>query len=252
MTNTTTIARKSGLGGHVAGNGPSLAPAKRVGPATKSGVLQQRLDQEEARKAETAAIIRASASRRIAEAAPAVLTLDEEKELANAAVDAIDLEQAAPGNTDLSPSDPVEPTPVISEVVTPEELSAALAIIARCNKPQAEALRKAAAERKKVAPEGAKVKKVKELSEARKAKLAKAKLASEIYTIAASAAMGFVGKGLAESRKMQVALGLLSLPALRWLAKQYEGIAIPKDKRSAVDIREYLRVALLNWAPVSE
>jgi hypothetical protein len=61
------------------------------------------------------------------------------------------------------------------------------------------------------------------------------------------AAMSFVGKGLGESKKMQTALGVLSLPALRWLAKQYEGVSIPKDKRSALDIREFLRVELLTF-----
>ena len=142
-------------------------------------------------------------------------------------------------------------TPIGEEPVTDDELAAALAVIARASKRQAEELRKAAVARKKVAPEEPKVKKAKELTDAQKAKLAKAEKAAEAYSVTASAAMGYVGKGLGESGKMQIALGLLSLPALRWLAKQYEGVSIPKDKRSALDIREFLRTALLGWtAPV--
>jgi hypothetical protein len=138
-------------------------------------------------------------------------------------------------------------TPEVAPV-TADELAAALAIIARATKQQAEAIRKAAAERKKVAPVGEKVKPVKELTQAQKDKLAKAEKAAETYMVAASAAIGFVGKGLGESKKMQVALGLLSLPALRWLAKRFE-LKIPSDKKSALLIREFLRVELLTFKP---
>jgi hypothetical protein len=134
-----------------------------------------------------------------------------------------------------------------AEVVTDEMLAEALRIVGLASKQQAEAIRKAAAERKKVAPEGEKVKKAKELTQAQKDKLAKAEKAAETYSVVASAAMGLAGKGLGESTKMQTALSFVPLPALRWLAKQFAGVAIPKDKRSAVDIREFLRVELLAW-----
>lgn len=132
--------------------------------------------------------------------------------------------------------------------VTADELASALAIIERATKQQAEAIRKAAAERKKVAPAGEKVKKAKELTDAQKAKLAKAEAASATYSITCMAAMSFVGKGLGESRKMVTALTVIGLPALRWLAKRYD-LSIPKEMRSALDIREFLRVELLNFKP---
>jgi hypothetical protein len=207
-----------------------------------SGVLQDRLDKEAAKKAEIASAVKASASRRIAEATPAVLTLAEEKALANAAVDAID--------AGAEPEEPEDETPAIAKVAVPlteVEMALLLSLLNLAGAEQAEVARRAACARKKVAPKFGKVKKVKELTPAQKEKLAKAEKAAETYTIAASAAIGFVGKGLGESKKMVVALGLLNLPALRWLAKQYEGVAIPKDKRSAADIREFLRVELLNW-----
>jgi len=137
---------------------------------------------------------------------------------------------------------PSDPAPV-----SDSELAEALAITERATKQQAEAIREAAAKRKKVAPEGVKVKPVKELTDAQKAKLAKAAKAAETYPVVCSAAMGLAGKGLAESVKMQTALSFVPLPALRWLAKQFEGVAIPKDKRSAADIREFVRVELLTY-----
>jgi hypothetical protein len=211
-------------------------------PSTKSGVLQNALDKEAARKAEIGKAVKGIA----------VKTLEEERAEANALVEQADREArtaqfaaALDGSGPLvGPSEAV--TPVESLEVTANELAAALAIIERATKQQAEAIRKAAAERKKIAPEGEKVKKVKPLTDAQKARLAKAEADAATYSIAASAAIGFVGKGLAESKKMQVALGLLSLPALRWLAKKYE-LKIPGDKKSALLIREFLRVELLTW-----
>ncbi len=150
------------------------------------------------------------------------------------------------GDDDLEAAQEAEAKPEFIDI-TDEELKTALDIIARASKQKAEAIRKAAAERKKVAPAGEKVKPVKELTQAQKDKLAKAEKAAETYSVVASAAMGLAGKGLAESTKMQTALSFVPLPALRWLAKQYEGIAIPKDKRSAADIREFLRIELLTW-----
>lgn len=230
-----------------------MSGAKPKGPSTKSGVLQNALDKESARKAEIGKAVKGLA----------VKTLEQERAEANALVEeANDLPArmkegetvgdytsrlisgaAAPMESALSPKAKPEASPV-----TDDELKEALAIIARATKQQAEAIRKAAAERKKVAPEGAKVKKEKELTQAQKDKLAKAEKAAETYLISASAAIGFVGKGLAESKKMQIALDLLSLPALRWLAKRYE-LKIPSDKKSAILIREFLRVELLNFKP---
>lgn len=242
MSTLTMNAPVVGLGGHIQGAGPSLPPAKkRSGPSTKSGVLQEALDKEAAKKAAIGAAIGAAVKGGKAKAAQ----IEADKPLPV---------PAEPEEVIAAP-EVSEPTPVKPEAsagVTDEQLAEALRIISLANKPQAEAIRKAACERKKVAPEGAKTKKVKELTPAQKEKMAKAAKAAETYSIAASAAMGFVGLGLAESKKMQIGLGLLSLPALRWLAKQYEGVSIPKEKRSALDIREFLRVELLTWKPKAE
>ncbi|HEY6019145.1 MAG TPA: hypothetical protein VIY48_04375 [Candidatus Paceibacterota bacterium] len=237
----------------------ALGVLKRAGvaaqPSTVSGVLQNALDKEDKRKAELSKAVKGLK----------VKTLAEERAEANAAVEAVDAANAKPdltiGEAMAEAADKglltefvqaiTGTTPVGDLPVTEDELKAALAIVARATKQQAEAIRKAAAERKKVAPEGEKVKKVKELTPAQKEKLEKAEKAAETYLIAASAAIGFVGAGLGESKKMQVALGLLSLPALRWLAKRYE-LKIPSDKKSALLIREFLRVELLTYKPKTE
>lgn len=228
-----------------------IKPNGKAGPSTKSGVLQNALDKEDARKAELSKAVKGLK----------VKTLAEEREEANALVEQANREaRTAQFAAALNGSGPLvepmedEPEAVAAPevpAVTNEELTKALEIIARATKQQAEAIRKAAAERKKVAPEGEKVKKVKELTPAQKEKLEKAEKAAETYLIAASAAIGFVGAGLGESKKMQVALGLLSLPALRWLAKRYE-LKIPADKKSALLIREFLRVELLTYKPKTE
>lgn len=225
MSTITMNAPVVGLGGHVQGAGPSLPPARKRGPSTPSGVLQEALDKEAKRKAAIGAAVKGGKAE-----ADKPLPVPEE---------VVAKPEVLPDATPVKPE--------VSAGVTDEQLAEALRIIGLANKPQAEALRKAACERKKVAPEGAKVKKVKELTQAQKDKLAKAEKAAETYSIAASAAKGFVGLGLGKSKEMQIALGLLSLPALRWLAKQYEGVKIPKEKRSALDIREFLRVELLTW-----
>jgi len=189
----------------------------------------------------------------------AVKSLEQERAEANAAVDALDM-QAGETVGEFTSRLIGEPAPLTNihshkdvaapEVapVTADELAAALAIIERATKQQAEAIRKAAAERKKIAPEGEKIKKEKPLTDAQKAKLAKAEAASATYSITCMAAMSFVGKGLGESKKMQTALTVISLPALRWLAKRFE-FKIPSDKKSAVLIREFLRVELLTLKP---
>jgi hypothetical protein len=270
-----------GLGGHVVGAGPACPPSKRKGPSTKSGVLQNALDKEAARKAEIGKAVKPTIAnaRTHKEANQAFMAavLQDGVELLAKSKDGELSKEFREGDDDLpggasyqmEPGETVgeftsrligEPTPLTNihskedvaahevEPVTADELAAALAIIARATKQQAEAIRKAAVERKKVAPEGEKVKKVKELTQAQKDKLAKAEAASATYSVVCMAAMSFVGKGLGESKKMQTALTVISLPALRWLAKRYE-LKIPSDKKSALLIREFLRVELLTFKP---
>ena len=290
MTTTTLNVDLSKLNGK--SHGPALPPSKRkpgAAPSTKSGVLQNALDREAAKKAAIGKAVKGIA----------VKSLEQERAEVNATVDAMDAKAATKagfiaaieavasvselskefreGDDDLpsgasyrvEPGETVgeftsrligEPAPLTNahsqeddatpEVapVTEDDLKAALAIIARATKQQAEAIRKAAAERKKVAPEGEKLKKAKPLTDAQKAKLAKAAADAETYSVVCMAAMSFVGKGLGESKRMQAALSVISLPALRWLAKRYE-LKIPSDKKSALLIREFLRVELLTLKP---
>lgn len=59
-----------GLGGHVVGAGPSLPPSKRKPgstPSTKSGVLQNALDKEDAKRKAIGKVATRSASAHIAE-----------------------------------------------------------------------------------------------------------------------------------------------------------------------------------------
>jgi hypothetical protein len=230
-------------------HGPALSPSKRkavtpvgVGASTKAVVASHVAKAEAKRNAKpTGPSLKADAAKNEPEIVAPVepkpdLTIGEA--MGEAAEKGLlkEFVQAITGST-----------PVGDLPVTEDELKLALAIIERASKQQAEAIRKAAAERKKVAPEGEKVKKVKELTQAQKDKLAKAEKAAETYSVVGSAAMGLAGKGLGESTKMQTALSFVPLPALRWLAKQFEGVSIPKEKRSAADIREFLRVELLTW-----
>jgi hypothetical protein len=226
-------------------HGPSLPPSKRkpgVEPSAKSGVLQNALDREAAKRSAIGKVAARSASAHIAECDAADLAKAGElsKEFREG-------DDASPG-VETAQIEPEIVTPVEALPVTADELAAALAIIERATKQQAEAIRKAAAERKKVAPVGEKIKPVKELTQAQKDKLAKAEAASATYSVVCMAAVSFVGKGLGESKKMVAALTVVSLPALRWLAKRYD-LKIPADKKSALLIREFLRVELLNFKP---
>lgn len=272
MSTITLKNKPAGLGGFVAGQGPSLPPAK-----TRKGVTVETATPVEAVEYKPKAVLAEAVARAEAKRAeigravkPTIANAKTHKEAGEAAVAAaaeFKPEAVEPAKPEEAPIVqalqaaanagclkelvnavwPSEPQPV-----SDSELKEALAIIARASKQQAEAIRKAAAERKKVAPEGAKVVKEKELTQAQKAKLAKDAELAATYSITCSAAMGFVGKGLTESKSMQIALSVLNLPALRWLAKQYEGVSIPKDKRSALDIREFLRIELLTWKPKAE
>jgi hypothetical protein len=234
-------------------NRAGIAPAKAEAPTIETAKTHKEAD-----KAFVKAVLGAAVSKEDAKKAAigkavkgiAVKTLEEERAEANALVEQADREaRTAQFAAALDGSGPlIGPSEVVAPVeglpVTADELAAALAIIARATKQQAEALRKAAAERKKVAPEGEKIKKAKPLTPAQIEKARKAEEASATYSVICMAAMSYVGKGIGESKKMQTALTVISLPALRWLAKRYD-LKIPSDKKSALLIREFLRVELL-------
>jgi hypothetical protein len=121
--------------------------------------------------------------------------------------------------------------------VTDDEMLMALAIIERATKQQAEALRKASAERKKVAPEGPKIVKAKALTAEQQARAdAKAKELARLSNV-----IGLIGTG--RIKEMATAVSGIKTPDVKLIIKHHN----PAFKLTGVKVPE-LRAELMGYA----
>lgn len=126
-----------------------------------------------------------------------------------------------------------------SEPVTDAELKAALEIIKRADYYQAEQLRKAAAEQKKVAPKGDKPKKAKALTPAQQAKADQ--LAADLKRL--GNVIGLIGMG--KAGEMAIAVAGIKTPDVKLIIKHHN----PAYKLSGVKVAE-LRAELIGYSDV--